>query len=163
MWRFMRGHSMLKAAVLLALLASPVWPGDAEDQVLAAVNKARAGAGCSALTVNAKLVAAAKGHAKAMAERNFFGHASKNGGKFSSRIKALGYRFSKVAENIGAGQSSAAGILKDWLGSAGHRKNILDCALTETGIAVVYQPEDKPLKRQKYAMKYYWVEVFARP
>ncbi len=154
---------MLKAAALLALLAQPVWAGAAEDQVLAAVNKARAGAGCSALTVNAKLVAAAQGHAQAMAEQNFFGHASKNGAKFSSRIKAQGYRFSKVAENIGAGQSSAAGILKDWLGSAGHRKNILDCALTETGIAVVYQPEDKPLKGQKYAMKYYWVEVFARP
>ena len=154
---------MLKAAALLALLAQPVWAGAAEDQVLAAVNKARAGAGCSALTVNAKLVAAAQGHAQAMAEQNFFSHASKNGAKFSSRIKAQGYRFSKVAENIGAGQSSAAGILKDWLGSAGHRKNILDCALTETGIAVVYQPEDKPLKGQKYAMKYYWVEVFARP
>ncbi|WP_054008174.1 CAP domain-containing protein [Cypionkella psychrotolerans] len=154
---------MLKAAALLALLAQPVWAGAADDQVLAAVNKARAGAGCSALTVNAKLVAAAQGHAQAMAEQNFFGHASKNGAKFSSRIKAQGYRFSKVAENIGAGQSSAAGILKDWLGSAGHRKNILDCALTETGIAVVYQPEDKPLKGQKYAMKYYWVEVFARP
>ena len=46
---------MLKAAVLLAVLTQPVWAGAAEDQVLAAVNKARAGAGCSALTVNAKL------------------------------------------------------------------------------------------------------------
>jgi uncharacterized protein YkwD len=154
---------MLKAAALLALLAQPVWAGAAEDQVLAAVNKARAGAGCSALTVNAKLVAAAKGHAKAMAEQNFFGHASKNGAKFSSRIKAQGYRFSKVAENIGAGQSAAVGIMQDWMDSAGHRKNILDCALSETGIAVVYQPDDAPLKGQKYAMKYYWVEVFARP
>ncbi|MDO8984522.1 CAP domain-containing protein [Cypionkella sp.] len=154
---------MLKAAVLLAVLTQPVWAGAAEDQVLAAVNKARAGAGCSALTVNAKLVAAAKGHAKAMAEQNFFGHASKNGAKFSSRIKAQGYRFSKVAENIGAGQSAAVGIMQDWMDSAGHRKNILDCALSETGIAVVYQPDDAPLKGQKYAMKYYWVEVFARP
>ena len=154
---------LLKAAILLAVLAQPALAGGAEDLVLTAVNKARAGAGCSAVTVNAKLVAAAKGHAKAMAEQNFFGHASKNGGKFSGRIKAQGYRFSKVAENIGAGQSSAAGIMQDWLGSAGHRKNILDCDLTETGIAVVYQPDDMPLKGQKYAMKYYWVEVFARP
>ena len=153
---------LLKAAILLAVLAQPALAGGAEDLVLTAVNKARAGAGCSAVTVNAKLVAAAKGHAKAMAEQNFFGHASKNGGKFSGRIKAQGYRFSKVAENIGAGQSSAAGIMQDWLGSAGHRKNILDCDLTETGIAVVYQPDDMPLKGQKYAMKYYWVEVFAR-
>jgi uncharacterized protein YkwD len=154
---------MLKAAVLLAVLTQPVWAGAAEDQVLAAVNKARAGAGCSALRVNDKLVAAAKGHAKAMAEQNFFGHASKNGAKFSSRIKAQGYRFSKVAENIGAGQRAAVGIMQDWMNSAGHRKNILDCALSETGIAVVYQADDAPLKGQKYAMKYYWVEVFARP
>ena len=154
---------MLKAAVLLALLAQPVWAGTAEDQVLAAVNKARAGAGCGALTMNSKLAAAAHGHAKAMAEKNFFGHASKNGSKFSSRIKPQGYSYSKVAENIGAGQSSAAGIMESWLGSSGHRKNILDCALTETGIAVVYQPDDAPLKGQKYAMKYYWVEVFGRP
>ncbi|OZA12210.1 MAG: hypothetical protein B7Y02_07680 [Rhodobacterales bacterium 17-64-5] len=159
----MHRRSMLQAVVFLALLAQPVWAGGAEDQVLAAVNKARAGAGCSALSLNAKLVAAARIHAKAMAEQNFFGHASKNGGKFSNRIKAQGYRFSKVAENIGAGQSSAAGIMESWLGSAGHRKNILDCDLTETGIAVVYQPDDKPLKGQSFAMKYYWVQVFARP
>ncbi|GLS85304.1 hypothetical protein GCM10010873_02770 [Cypionkella aquatica] len=160
---------MRKLALVLACLAGPVglagpvWAGAAEDQVLAAVNQARASAGCSALTTNTKLETAARGHARAMAEQNFFGHASKNGGKFSGRIKAQGYRYSKVAENIGAGQSSAAGIMKDWLGSAGHRKNILDCALTETGIAVVYQPDDKPLKGQSYAMKYYWVQVFARP
>ena len=159
----MRRLGLLNAAVLLALLAQPVWAGAAEDQVLAAVNKARAGAGCRALTVNAKLVAAAKGHAKAMAEKNFFSHSGKDGSKFSTRIKAQGYSYSRVAENIGAGQSSAAAIMDTWLGSAGHRKNILNCALTETGIAVVYQPDDKPLKGQKYAMKYYWVEVFARP
>ena len=154
---------MLKAAAVWALMAAPLWAGDAEDQVLAAVNKARAGAGCAALTVNAKLEAAARGHAKAMATQNFFGHASKNGAKFSSRIKAQGYRYSRVAENIAAGQSSAAAVMKDWLASAGHRKNILDCALRETGIALAYQPDDAPLKGQTYAMKYYWVEVFAAP
>ena len=154
---------MLKAAAVWALMATPLWAGDAEDQVLAAVNKARAGAGCAALTVNAKLEAAARGHAKAMATQNFFGHASKNGAKFSSRIKAQGYRYSRVAENIAAGQSSAAAVMKDWLASAGHRKNILDCALRETGIALAYQPDDAPLKGQTYAMKYYWVEVFAAP
>ena len=154
---------MLKAAAVWALMAAPLWAGSTEDQVLVAVNKARAAAGCSALTMNAKLEAAARGHAKAMATQNFFGHASKNGAKFSSRIKAQDYRYSRVAENIAAGQSSAAAVMKDWLASAGHRKNILDCALRETGIALAYQPDDAPLKGQTYAMKYYWVEVFAAP
>ncbi|MDB5658795.1 MAG: hypothetical protein JWS10_1410 [Cypionkella sp.] len=154
---------MLKLAAILAILAQPVWAGDTENQVLLAVNKARAGAGCAALSTSSKLQAAARGHAKSMAQNNFFGHSSKNGGKFSNRVKAQGYRYSKVAENIGAGQSSSAGIMRDWMVSSGHRKNILDCGLTETGIAVVYQADDAPLKGQKYAMKYYWVQVFARP
>ena len=156
-------RGMLKAAVLLALLAPAAFAGAAEDQVLVAVNKARAAAGCGALTANAKLEAAARVHAKAMAEKDFFGHSGKDGSKFSTRIKRQGYRYSRVAENIGAGQSSAAGIMKDWMGSAGHRKNILNCALAETGIAVVHQPDDQPLKGQSFAMKYYWVQVFATP
>ncbi len=156
-------RGMIKAAVLVAMLAQPAVAGGAESQVLAAVNKARAGAGCGALTVNSKLAAAARRHAKAMAQKNFFGHTGKDGSKFSSRIKRQGYRYSKVAENIAAGQSSAAAVMNAWLSSAGHRRNILDCGLNETGIAVVYQPDDKPLKGQKYAMKYYWVEVFGRP
>ncbi len=154
---------LIQVSVVLALLAQPAMASSPEDQVLAAVNNARAGAGCPALKVNAKLVAAARDHAKAMAQGNFFGHANKDGSKFSNRIKRRGYSFSKVAENIAAGQSTAAGVFKGWLASAGHRRNILDCQLNETGIAVVYQPDDKPFNGQKYAMKYYWVEVFASP
>jgi uncharacterized protein YkwD len=98
-----------------------------------------------------------------MATQDFFGHNSRDGSRFSARIKRAGYHYSKVAENIAAGQGSAAGVMKDWLASSGHRKNLLDCAFTETGIALAYQPDDAPLKGQKYAMKYYWVQDFARP
>ena len=152
---------LVLAAALFA--AGPMFAGEPEAQVLAAVNKARSAAGCGALTLNPKLTAAAKAHARAMAEKNFFSHTGKDGSRFTARIKRQGYRYSDAAENIAAGQSSAARVMHDWLASAGHRKNMLDCGLSETGIAVVYQPDDKPIKGQKYALKYYWVEVFATP
>jgi uncharacterized protein YkwD len=153
---------MLKALLLMLAMAAPVSAGSAEA-VLAAVNGVRAKAGCPALVMNARLVAAAKGHAKAMAEQNFFGHAGKDGSRFSRRIERQGYSYRAAAENIAAGQSSASEVVKSWLGSAGHRRNILNCGFRDTGIAVVYQPDDKPLRGNRFALRYYWVQVFAAP
>jgi uncharacterized protein YkwD len=163
MWLFTRALYMLKALIMAALLAGPAMAGEVEDAVLGSVNSARAQAGCGPLRMNAQLVAAAQGHAQAMAAKNFFSHQGKDGSKLASRIKRAGYRFCAAAENIAAGQSSPSEVMQAWLGSSGHRKNMLNCGLTETGIAVVYQPDDAPLKGQKYAYKYYWVQVFGRP
>lgn len=163
MWPSTRALCMLKALALAAFMAGPALAAEADNAVLASVNAARAQAGCGALRMNAQLVTAAQGHAQAMAAKNFFGHQGKDGSKLASRIKRAGYRYSNAAENIAAGQSSPAEVMQAWLGSSGHRKNMLNCNLTETGIAVVYQPDDAPLKGQKYAYKYYWVQVFGRP
>jgi uncharacterized protein YkwD len=153
------------SGVLLALalvLAAPVHAGPAES-VLTAINAARAKAGCGPLRVNAKLAAAAKSHARAMAEQNFFGHAGKDGSRFSSRIARQGYSYRTAAENIAAGQKTAAQVVKSWLGSSGHRRNILNCRMTETGIAVVYQADDRPIRGNAAPLRYYWVQVFAAP
>jgi uncharacterized protein YkwD len=144
-------------------LAGPAMANEMENQALALINQHRTSAGCEPLTPNAKLAAAAKGHAQAMAQKNFFSHKSKNGATFSSRIKAAGYRAGWMAENIAGGQSTAAAVVSEWMGSAGHAKNIRNCALKESGIAVVYQKDDEPLPGQKYPMRYYWVQVFAAP
>ncbi len=153
---------MLRALLLMLAMAAPVSAGGAEA-VLAAVNGVRAKAGCPALAMNASLVAAAKGHADAMAEQNFFAHAGKDDSRFSGRIRGQGYSYSAAAENIAAGQSSAAAVMQSWLGSAGHRRNILNCGFRDTGIAVVYQPDDQPLRGGRFALRYYWVQVFAAP
>lgn len=163
MCRSMRRLSWAKALLLaLAVAASPVAAGPA-DSVLIAINAARAKAGCGPLRLNGKLAAAAKSHARAMAEQNFFGHAGKDGSRFSSRIARQGYSYRTAAENIAAGQNSAAQVVKSWLKSAGHRRNILDCRMTETGIAVVYQADDRPIRGNAAPLRYYWVQVFAAP
>lgn len=153
------------SALLVALaltMAAPVTAGPAES-VLSAINAARAKAGCGPLRTNPKLMAAARSHARAMAEQNFFGHAGKDGSRMSSRIKRQGYSFRTAAENIAAGQKSAGEVVRSWLQSAGHRRNILNCRMEETGIAVVYQADDRPIRGNRSALRYYWVQVFADP
>ncbi len=144
-------------ALVLMLGATPVW-GDA----LALVNQARAAAGCGALVVNPQLQAAAEGHATAMAQQNFFGHTGADGSKMQGRIAAQGYKGRKLAENIAAGQPTAQDVVAGWLNSAGHKRNMLDCDFTETGLALVDQPDDKPLAGNAAAYRYYWVQVFGR-
>ena len=163
MCRSMRRLSWVKALLLaLAVAGSPVAAGPA-DSVLTAVNAARAKAGCGPLRLNGKLVAAARAHARAMAEQNFFGHAGKDGSRFSSRIKGQGYSYRTAAENIAAGQKSAGQVVASWMKSSGHRRNILDCRMKETGIALVYQADDRPIRGNRAALRYYWVQVFAAP
>ena len=162
MCRSMRRLSWAKALLLaLAVAGSPVVAGPA-DSVLTAINAARAKAGCGPLRLNGKLAAAAKSHARAMAEQNFFGHAGKDGSRFSSRIARQGYAYRAAAENIAAGQKSA-GQVASWMKSSGHRRNILDCRMQDTGIALVYQADDKPIRGNRVALRYYWVQVFAAP
>lgn len=162
MCRSMRRLSSGSALALALALSSPVTAGPAES-VLTAVNAARAKAGCGPLRVSPSLAAAAKSHARAMAEQNFFAHAGKDGSRLTSRIARQGYSYQSAAENIAAGQTSAGEVVQSWLQSAGHRRNILDCGMTETGIAVVYQADDRPLSGSRYPLRYYWVQVFADP
>lgn len=143
--------------------ATPVRADDTANAVLAIMNAARAKAGCGPLKLNSKLMAAAKQHAKAMAEKDFFGHKSKDGSKPGTRAKRQGYKFHIFAENIAAGQSSATLAAESWLGSSGHRKNILNCKLKDTGIAVAYQSDDEPIDGNSKAYYYYWVQDFGAP
>lgn len=158
-----RGLWVLVGAMLTV---SPVQASpnrDLELQVLELINQKRAQGGCEPLVMQGQLKAAAQGHANAMAVKNFFGHASKNGAKFSSRIKAQGYRGRKYAENIAAGYASAEKVVAIWMNSSGHRVNIMNCSYTETGIALAYQEDDAPLPGSDYPMRYYWVQEFAKP
>ncbi|MDM7932688.1 CAP domain-containing protein [Tabrizicola sp.] len=132
-------------------------------EVLGILNAARAKAGCGPLKINSKLMSAAKTHATNMAQKDFFGHANKDGSKFSNRVKRQGYKYRMVAENIAAGQATARQVANDWLGSAGHRRNILNCKLKDTGVAVAYQASDKPMMGNSKPFYYYWVQVFASP
>lgn len=150
--------SMLAAAGPVA--AMPIT--DTEAQVLALINAQRQAGGCGPLVVNRQLQAAAEGHANAMAVKNFFSHVGKNGSKLKSRVRAEGYKGGTLGENIANGQKTPAAVVAAWMGSQGHRANIMKCRYQETGIALMYQADDEALPGDSYVPHYYWVQVFGK-
>jgi uncharacterized protein YkwD len=159
----MRRLSSASLLLLALAVAGPARAATTAEAVLSAVNTVREKAGCEPLRLDARLTAAAEGHARAMAEQNFFGHVGKHGSRLETRIRKQGYDYREAAENIAAGQSSALQAVESWLNSAGHRRNILDCRMKDTGIAMGYQADDRPIRGFPVPLQYYWVQVFAAP
>lgn len=106
-----------------------------QDQVVTLTNAARKDAGCAPLKADASLTAAAQGHAKDMAARDYFEHTTPEGVTFDQRIRNAGYS-RPGAENIAQGSQTAEGVMELWLNSPGHRANILNCDLTAIGVGL---------------------------
>jgi uncharacterized protein YkwD len=124
-----------------------------EDQVVTLVNQERAKAGCKALTVDSRLVTAARGHSQDMATRNYFDHNTPEGVTPWTRITNAGYHFSSAAENIASGQTTPASVMNAWMNSSGHRANILNCNLRNIGVGLAYNAKHTP----------YWTQDFGTP
>lgn len=155
---------MHKAVALLLLAFAVPLPTQAQEaEVLALVNAERELNGCPRLTVNERLERAAQRQADAMANDNFFAHIGPDGVKPSERVTDSGYRWMMTAENIAAGYANPETVVRGWMSSPGHRSNILNCALTETGIAMTFQENDEAFPGVGYAYRYYWVQVFGKP
>lgn len=149
-----------------AMAQSPA-PQDAAQKataeaVVALVNVRRAENGCGPLKINAQLTVAAQGHSRNMAEHDFFSHTGHDGSRMADRVSAAGYNYSMAAENIGMGYKDAEAAVEGWMNSPGHRANILNCALSETGVGYYYQADDQPMP-SGYAFFHYWTQVFGKP
>jgi uncharacterized protein YkwD len=105
-------------------------------RVLILVNRERAKAGCSPLTADPKLTAAAEGYSDVMAGAGVLSHTGPDGSQISDRVEQEGYAWSAVGENIAQGQPDADAVMADWMNSPGHRQNILNCSFQDIGIGV---------------------------
>ena len=123
----------------------------AEAEVVSLVNAERAKAKCAAVTVDSRLVAAARGHSADMAARNFFSHTTPEGVDFAARITKAGYRWSGAGENIAKGQRTPADVMKSWMNSAGHKANILNCGFKNLGVGVAADSTGAPIWTQDFA------------
>lgn len=151
------------AAVVLALplsvtLASP--PGQPilpeEQEVVDLVNQERARKQLPPLVVNYSLQDAAWMHNEHMADTGCFCHDERCGQRACSdgtpgdRIAKTGYKPRTWGENIAWGQRTPVKVMEAWMGSPGHRGNILGSKYTDIGVA--YNPNG-PL----------WTQVFGAP
>lgn len=69
--------------------------------------------------------------------------------KWSTILEETGVSYSTAGENVASGQTSAKAVMKSWMGSTGHRKNILSSSFGRMGVGCVYVDG-----------KYYWVQIF---
>jgi uncharacterized protein YkwD len=112
---------------------------------LCLLNAERGRHGRAPLRHNDGLALAGRRHARDMVSRRYFAHSSRAGRSFDQRIKSAGYlrgarSGAVMGENLGWGTGSLAtprAMVRSWMGSPGHRANILRPAFREVGIAVV--------------------------
>jgi len=143
------------AGAALAVSAAPSsaaqTPAQMESWVIALTNKQRAAHGCAPVVRNDALVAASKRHSWDMATKGYFSHTSPGGSTFTARARYAGYNYAS-GENIAWGQRTATEVVNAWMGSPGHRANILNCASKKIGIGVSFNRSGTP----------YWVQMFGR-
>ena len=119
-------------------LAAPVatfgWSGGtfsstSEADLVAMTNRARASAGLKALKVDSTLHSVARWRSKDMIDRNYFSHSIPGYGKVWDKLNAIGYCYNVAGENIGwnnyPDDSATAAIQSAFMGSPGHRANIM--------------------------------------
>jgi hypothetical protein len=111
---------------------------------------------------NAALTAAARAFAEYLARTGTFAHDA-DGRDPAGRVKAQGYRYCLVAENLAWNVDSrgfearqlAREVVEGWKTSPGHRENLLLAEATEIGVAVARVAYKHP--------KYVSVQLFGRP
>jgi uncharacterized protein YkwD len=165
----MRIARALRRGLVIALLCSaladaaePAKPDLARvaHLIVAHANDYRRGEGRGEVTQNTKLNDAARQLAEFMARTGKFAHDA-DGKRPWDRALQHGYQYCLISENIAYQYSSkgfstaelAEKLFAGWKSSPGHRKNMLEQLVEETGIAVVRGDSGR----------FYAVQMFGRP
>jgi uncharacterized protein YkwD len=129
-----------------------------ETRILELVNRERAKAGRAALKLSGRLAVAARGHSYDMALRHYFSHSSADGVSPEQRIRGSGIDYSEIGENIYMEDYPdqdrlAERAVEGWLGSPGHRKNMLSPVFTETGVGMARAADGTTYVTQDFMRK----------
>jgi hypothetical protein len=107
------------------------------DNLASLTNQQRAAAGLPGLSLNSKLMQAAQAKAADMFAKNYWAHVSPDGLQPWTFITNAGYAYSYAGENLAKDFLTSSGVMAGWMGSAGHRANILNVNYTDVGFAVM--------------------------
>ena len=108
------------------------------------VNAERRARGLPALGADGRLARAARRHGSDMVARRYFSHVTPEGADVHDRLRKAGYlksgRSWAVGENLawlGGSRATPRRIVRAWMGSPSHRRNILTGGFRGVGIGVV--------------------------
>ncbi|CAM3639343.1 SafA/ExsA family spore coat assembly protein [Cytobacillus oceanisediminis] len=121
-----------------------------EEQVVQLVNQERAKYGLKPLKSNWELARVARYKSQDMINKRYFDHNSPTYGSPFDMMKSFGITYRTAGENIAAGQKTPQEVVKAWMNSEGHRKNILSANYTEIGVGYT----------QGGYYGHYWTQMF---
>lgn len=128
------------------LLPKNIFASDitAENLILL-TNKERIKNGLKPLKIDSILKKAANNKADHLIENEYFSHTSPSGKTFIKWIKDVEYNYLYAGENLAMDFITAEGIMRAWMNSESHRKNILsehytDIAITAKETMFKYRP-----------------------
>ncbi len=124
-----------------------------EAQVADLVNRERAEYGLPALKYNSSLSKVAEAKAADMRDKGYFSHTSPTYGSPFDMMKSFGISYRAAGENIAKGYKTPSAVMNGWMGSEGHKANILNSSFTEIGIGYVTDNNGTA----------YWVQMFILP
>jgi uncharacterized protein YkwD len=135
------------------------------DRVLEAMNAARAvSRKCGTVDYpaagpvrwNVQTEQAARTQAEYLQQNNLFGHAGANGSTVGDRLTATGYVWYTVGENLAAGYTDMAEVVKGWIDSPSHCVNVMNPTFVDLGVVMVPGTSANTYRT-------YWGMVMARP
>ncbi|MEW8959755.1 hypothetical protein MHOCP_16630 [Moorella humiferrea] len=121
-----------------------------EQKVVDLVNAERAKAGLKPLTLDIQLARVARLKAEDMRDNNYFSHESPTYGSFFTMLQKFGITYRTAGENIAAGYQTPEAVVAAWMGSPGHRNNILNPNFTSIGVGYTMGG----------SYRNYWVQLF---
>ncbi len=108
-----------------------------EAEELELTNQARSERGLPPLECDEDMARAARLHSQDMCDQGYFSHTSRDGRSFTDRLDAQGVSYRTAGENIAWGQQTPEDVHRAWMGSSGHRANILGSQYGRIGIGHV--------------------------
>jgi uncharacterized protein YkwD len=128
---------------------------DQVQQIVDLTNQMRAQNGLPPLTVDPRLAEMAQIHARDMAQFDVMAHTLPQAAQpdLQSRAAFVGYSFTALGENIAFDYPGPQAVVNGWMGSDGHRANILDPGYTQIGVGVALDGYGLP----------YYCQVFGQP
>lgn len=134
--------------------AAPTPASDWEARVAQLINRERVARGKPRLSIDSRLVQAARRHSQDMADNDFFSHYGSDGSSPLDRIRAAGYSFRTASEAIAGGYGSPEQVVEAWMNSPVHRSILLG-DYTDIGVGYVYKLGS--------AYRHYWTADLAIP
>jgi uncharacterized protein YkwD len=115
--------------------ATPQHFSRAERSLLSAINAARAAAGVGPLTATAPLTSAATWQSQVLAQAGYLDHTSPDGSTLVDRLTRVRWHGMSAGEDL-AVASAPTDAVGMWLGSPGHRENLLRPSFHTIGLGV---------------------------